>query len=251
MSVTRSSLAIVILAAGKGTRMNQPDKAKVMFHLAGKPLIEHVVSQGFALEPKRIVVLVGYRKDDVINHLKNRFDDTLEFAEQAEQLGTGHAVQQTESLLQDFDGHVLILSGDVPLLTAQSLANFVALHRESNAAASVLTVQAPDPKGYGRIVRDREGNFKRIVEHKDATASELTIDEINTGVYLVRSGDLFSALRRTNNNNAQGEYYLTDIVEILRGDSLPVKAWLSAAYREAQGINTPEQLAEAEQFILT
>ncbi len=242
------SLAVIILAAGKGTRMNNPDKAKVMFELSGKPMIAYVVHQAESLAPERIIAVVGFQKESVMDYLSTAFYGRLEYAHQDVQLGTGHAVQQAEHLLGTFAGNVLILSGDVPLLRADTLRAFADAHSASGAVVSVLSVDAPNPAGYGRIVRI-EGNFERIVEHKDASESERAITEINSGIYLVRASSLFTALREVSNSNVQGEYYLTDIISILRGHGERVIAWKCDAFTEVLGINTIDQLAEAQRIM--
>lgn len=244
------SLAVVILAAGKGTRMNNPGKAKVMFPLSGTPMIDYVVRQALSLDAAPLVVVVGYEKQSVMEYLSAAFPGQVVFAAQDTQLGTGHAVMQTREALAGHPGSVLILSGDVPLLRSETLTAFADSHAASGAVLSVLSVTAPDPTGYGRIIRDAEGNFERIVEHKDATETERTVDEINSGIYIVDTDRLFSALDSVSNSNAQGEYYLTDIVGILRSQGLPVHAWRSEAYGEVQGINTVDQLAAAEEYLL-
>jgi UDP-N-acetylglucosamine diphosphorylase/glucosamine-1-phosphate N-acetyltransferase len=243
-----NSLAVIILAAGKGTRMNNPDKAKVMFEISGKPMIDFVVRQAESLQPERIVVVVGYQKTSVIEYLSAHFPARIEFAHQDTQLGTGHAVRQTEELLGDFAGDILILSGDVPLLQASTLQSFARFHAAERAAVSVLSVIADNPSGYGRIVRDGDGAFERIVEHKDASERERDIAEINSGIYLARAALLFSALQKISNANAQGEYYLTDIIAILRASGERVVAWKSDASAEVLGVNTVEQLFEAQRL---
>lgn len=242
------SLAVIILAAGKGTRMNNPNKAKVMFELSGKPMIAYVVRQAESLSPQRIVAVVGFQKESVMDYLSAEFPGRLEYAHQDVQLGTGHAVQQAESVLHDFAGDVLILSGDVPLLRSETLRSFADAHVASGAAVSVLSVSAPNPTGYGRIMRTGD-NFERIVEHKDASEVERAITEINSGIYLVRAESLFTALREVSNTNVQGEYYLTDIISILRKRGESVVAWKCSAFAEVLGVNTVEQLAEAQRII--
>lgn len=243
------SLAVIILAAGKGTRMNNPGKAKVMFPLAGTPMIDYVIRQALSIDAHPVVAVVGYEKHSVMGHLSQTFPGVVRFAEQDVQLGTGHAVMQAQPALAEFTGNVLILSGDVPLLRAATLRAFAASHADSGSVLSVLSVEAPDPAGYGRIVRDDSGRFERIVEHRDATEREREIAEINSGIYIVRATELFDALGQVSNNNAQGEYYLTDIVAVLRGQGHSVHACLSDAYSEVQGINTVEQLSAAEQYM--
>lgn len=242
------SLAVIILAAGKGTRMNNPDKAKVMFELSGKPMIAYVVRQAESLSPRRIVAVVGFQKESVMDYLSAEFPGRLEYAHQDVQLGTGHAVQQAEHLLGSFAGNVLILSGDVPLLRAETLRAFAEAHAASGAVVSVLSVDAPNPAGYGRIVR-MGGNFERIVEHKDASEAERAITEINSGIYLVRASALFTALREVSNSNVQGEYYLTDIISILRAHGEGVTAWKCDAFTEVLGVNTIDQLADAQRIM--
>ena len=242
------SLAVVILAAGKGTRMNNPEKAKVMFEISGKPMIDFVVRQAESLKPERIIAVVGYQKTSVIEYLNAHFPARIEFAHQDAQLGTGHAVRQTEPLLGGFGGDILILSGDVPLLQTSTLQAFAQFHADTRATVSVLSVSADNPAGYGRIVRDGDGAFEWIVEHKDASEQERGITEINSGIYLVRAAHLFSALQEISNANAQGEYYLTDIIAILRARGERVAAWKSDAFAEVLGVNTVEQLSEAQRL---
>lgn len=242
-------LAVVVLAAGKGTRMSNPGKAKVMFTLSGVPMIDYVIRQAMALQAEPIVAVVGYEKQGVIHYLSTTFPQRVLFAEQNEQLGTGHAVAQTRAALAGYTGNVLILSGDVPLLRADTLRAFAESHEQHNAVLSVLAVEAANPTGYGRIVCNADGQFERIVEHKDATEQERAIRDINSGIYIVQAQHLFSALEQVQNNNAQGEYYLTDIVDILRRQGKTVHAWRSTAFGEVQGINTVEQLAAAEEYL--
>ena len=249
-STENKSLAVVILAAGKGTRMNDPQgRPKVLVPLNGKAMIDYVLEQAGSLTPRNTILIVGHRKDAVIEHVRAQNKTAIEFAEQREQNGTGHAVMQAQEQLRSFDGDVLILSGDVPLLRDTTLRAFQQHHREQSAAVSVLSVSVPDATGYGRIVRDGDDAFLRIVEHKDAGEDERRIDEINSGVYLVDCQDLFSALARISSDNAQGELYLTDIIEILRADGKSVNAWQGPDWREVQGVNTREQLLELEKVV--
>ncbi len=229
--------------------MNNPGKAKVMFPLAGAPMIDYVIRQALSLDVHDIIAVVGYEKQSVIDHLSAAFPGQIQFAEQDSQLGTGHAVMQARAALENFAGNVLILSGDVPLLRAATLREFAQSHNQSGAALSVLSVEAGDPTGYGRIIRDSSGEFERIVEHRDATEQERTTREINTGIYMVDATALFGALAGVSNSNAQGEYYLTDIVAILREQGSTVHACLVDAFGEVQGINTVAQLAAAEEYI--
>ena len=229
--------------------MNNPGKAKVMFPLAGAPMIDYVIRQALSLNVRNIVVVVGYEKHSVMEHLSEVFAGQVQFAAQDTQLGTGHAVMQARSALEGFRGNVLILSGDVPLLRAETLHDFVYSHQQSGAVLSVLSVEAPDPTGYGRIIRNSTGEFERIVEHRDASEQERAVREINSGIYVVEAAALFEALDGISNNNAQGEYYLTDIVSVLRAQGHSVHACRSEAFAEVQGINTVEQLAAAEEYM--
>lgn len=225
-----------------------------MFELSGEPMIDYVVRQAESLQPLKVVAVVGFQKESVKEHLSVAFRDlrennVLHYAHQDQQLGTGHAVMQAESALQGFSGNVLILSGDVPLLRAETLRAFAEFHQASNGAVSVLSVEQPNPTGYGRIVRNESGDFERIVEQKDASEQERAISEINSGIYLVKAESLFTALKHVSNGNAQGEYYLTDIVSILRARGEGVAAWKSKAFEEVQGVNTIEQLEEVERVL--
>lgn len=242
-------LTVIILAAGKGKRMNNPDTPKVMAELDGKPLIGHVLGQVRLLEPQQTIVVVGHHKEQVMEYVTKEFGSAIEFAVQEQQLGTGHAVREAEPKLHSFTDDVLILSGDVPLLRASTMMNFVTEHRRYKplVAASVLTMDCEDPTGYGRIVRSDDGEFLRIVEEKDATPEEKAIKEVNSGIYIVSSHLLFATLQELSNDNVQGEYYLTDIIGILRGKRFfTCNAIPTGDSFELQGINTPAELERAE-----
>ncbi len=247
MDKAKKALGVVILAAGKGTRMQNPAKAKVLFQLNGRAMIDYVVDQALQLQPERIVAVVGYRKEEVKAHLQDRYGERVEFADQDEQLGTGHAVQQTQDLLGDFTGPLLILSGDVPLLRPATLENFYAAHRAKSAIASVLSADIDNPDGYGRILRADDGSFQAIVEHKDADAEQRRILEFNSGIYLVEARHLYQALAQVSSDNAQNELYLTDIIAIIRAAGGAVQAWRAADWRELIGINTKAQLDASEE----
>ncbi|MFP4527104.1 MAG: sugar phosphate nucleotidyltransferase [Candidatus Kapaibacterium sp.] len=242
-----NKIAIVILAAGKGKRMKNPNLPKVLVPLKDKPLVGHVLDTAFRLDPEKIVLIIGHLKETVIDYVKGMRSDLMEYAVQEHQLGTGHAVAQAEPKLEGFDGDVLILCGDVPLLRESTLRKFIDSHREADADVSVLTADAPDPTGYGRIVRDSDGDFLRIVEEKDASAEEKKITEFNSGVYFVKAELLFSALREVGNENAQGEYYLTDIIGIARDRGKRAAAFKLADFDELQGVNSPEDLERVAQ----
>jgi UDP-N-acetylglucosamine pyrophosphorylase len=232
------------MAAGKGTRMNDPMMAKVMYEINGKPLVQHVVELAERIHSSKIVVIVGWQKESVIRHLTGE-GKRVTCVEQNPQLGTGHAVMQAEPILKDFSGDVLVLSGDVPRLLDHTLEGLLTHHHESDAVATVLTAELADPTGYGRIIRNESGDVLGIVEQKDATEDQKNIKEINSGIYVFQSEKLFSALKFIRPANAQKEYYLTDVFEQFWKKKLLVAATIAADPTEIQGINTPEQLEEA------
>ena len=240
------SLAIVIMAAGKGTRMKS-DLPKVLHKADGRALIEHVVLKSQELRPERIVLIVGHKAEMVKDALSHY---PVTCALQEPQLGTGHAVMQAEAALEGFRGEVLILSGDAPLFTVDSLRKLIAFHRDSAAAATVLTADMDDPTGYGRVIRKAgTDGVERIVEQKDATDDEKAVREINSGVYVFDAETLFRSLREITTDNAQAEYYLTDVFGVCFRKGLRVAAWKTSDPDEIHGINTPEQLAHAEQLL--
>ncbi len=237
----------VVLAAGKGKRMKNPDFPKVMYKVNGKPMVDHVVELSQNLDSGATVVVVGYMKDLVMSHLRESFGGSITFAEQTEQLGTGHAVLQAEEPLRGFEGgDLLLLYGDTPLLTLDTMKNFMTEHWKTGAALTVLTAQVDDPTGYGRIVRLPDGSVDRIVEDKDATADQKLIKEINSGIYMFKKKELFEALHLVKNDNAQHEYYVTDVLGYLAHHGRKVSAVLAKHFDEIRGVNTNAQLLEAE-----
>ena len=239
-------IAILIMAAGKGTRMNS-DLPKVLHAINGKPLIDHVLIAARQMHPERLVVIVGHQRDEVMRVVGS---DGIQFAVQDPQLGTGHAVMQTKPLLNDFLGDVVILSGDVPLLRAPTLQRLLVEHRAKNADATVLTTQAQNPTGYGRIIRNKQGNFVKIVEEREASDSEKVIKEVNSGIYCFRSLELFAALSELKPGNSKGEYYLTDVIQILNAHGKLVQAVDIADFWEVCGINTIPELKAAEDRLI-
>ncbi|PLX31490.1 MAG: UDP-N-acetylglucosamine pyrophosphorylase [Ignavibacteria bacterium] len=236
------SLAAVIMAAGQGKRMKNPDTAKVMHTLGGIPLIEHVYRLARDIGCERTIVVVGHQRQSVIDYL-SEVDPGIQFAVQEKQLGTGHAVQMAEPPLENFTGDVVILSGDAPLTRRDTMLNALETHRSTGATVTVLTAVLPDPGGYGRVIRDENGNIIKIVEHKDANPEELTVREINSGIYIFRATELFDALRRIDNDNAQGEYYLPDVFEIFSREGRTMVPQIVEDFNEIRGVNTIEQLA--------
>jgi UDP-N-acetylglucosamine pyrophosphorylase len=226
--------------------MNNPDVAKVMYAVNGRPMVEHVVELALDLRAERTVVVVGWQKDSVITHLQTS-GRPVTCVEQKPQLGTGHAVMQAEPALADFTGDVLVLSGDVPLLRESTVASLIEVHRHYGAGGTVLTAVLENPYGYGRIIRAEDGSVEAIVEQKDANEQQRAIREINSGIYVFDKSRLFDGLRHISPNNAQKEYYLTDVFHYFWEHGFPVHAVPAEDHREIQGINTPEQLETARQ----
>ena len=239
-----SSLAIIVLAAGKGTRMKS-DLAKVLHPLAGVPMLSFTLDLARSLQPNRLVVVVGAQRDLV----KERFAAKgVIFVDQEEQLGTGHAVLMAAPGLEGFQGTVLILCADVPLLTEATIRKFLRFHEDGQATVSVLITRLENPRGYGRILREESGHLLRIVEEKDLPTGEEAIKEINTGIYCVESSFLFEVLSSLSNQNAQGEYYLTDIVEKASLQGKKALGFLAEDSSEVMGINTRLDLARAGEW---
>jgi len=239
------SLATVILAAGLGTRMKS-DKAKVLHAVAGRPMIEYPVGMARALGSSRVICVLGHQADAVRAAVETRFGaGSIEVAIQAEQRGTGHAVLMTEELLGNHDGLVLILYGDTPLLSQQVLERLV--QGASSTTLTMMTARLPDPRGYGRVVRDGSGKFVRIVEEKDATPEQKRIDEINAGIYCGPARFFFDVLRSVGSNNAQGEIYLTDVMERAARELTVVT--ISAGADEVMGCNDRLDVAKADRVI--
>lgn len=239
-----SELVAVILAAGKGTRMKSK-LPKVLHKIGGKPMLQHVLDAADAAGAARKVVVVGHEAELV----EAMVGEQAQMALQAEQLGTGHAVMQTEAVLKDFCGTVMIICGDTPLLEAAELKKFYEGHVASQAAATVLTAFMDDPAGYGRIIRDADGNVLGIVEEKDAVLEQKAIKEINTGIYCVEAPLLFEVLAILTCDNAQGEYYLTDVLAKLNAMGKKVGGVATADSDMIMGINSRGQLAEAENIM--
>lgn len=246
-STSPSQPEAIILAAGKGTRM-QGDLPKVLHPVADRPMVKWIVQACRDAGVSRCVVVVGYRAQDVQQVLVDEPDCT--FVHQHEQLGTGHAVQMAQSLYAN--GHatdVLVLPGDAPLITADTLRQLVSVHRQASATATVATANLDNPHGYGRVIRHSDGSFQAIVEQKDATEAQQQVHEINTGYYCFRSDQLFPCLTQVSAANAQGEYYLTDVPGLLANAGMTIALLDAVAPREILGVNDTKQLAEADQIL--
>ena len=239
-----SDLVTVILAAGKGTRMKSK-LPKVLHKAGGKTMLQHVIDAAKAAGAKRNIVVTGFGGEMVREAIGNQ----AEFVTQTEQLGTGHAVLQTKELLKDETGTVMVLCGDTPLLTGDLLRKLYDAHKEAGAKATVLTAIMPDATGYGRIIRTATGTVAKIVEHKDATEEERQVREVNSGIYCFEASELFTALQQVGCDNAQGEYYLPDVLEILRNQGEKIWAVAADDYESTLGINSRVQLSGAEKIL--
>lgn len=244
MTASNAPAAVVILAAGLGTRM-QSDRAKVLHAVRGAPMILHVVATAVALVPAdHVVVVVGHQADTVRRVVSERHP--VRFALQAEQLGTGHAVRCALPALPPATADVIILCGDVPMLRPATVDALLAAHRQADNAVTVLAVELQNPTGYGRILHDPEGRVTGIVEEADADADQRALRLVNSGIYCVRCGFLAQALGRVAADNAQGEYYLTDIVAIARQQGRRIGLSVGAVPAEVAGVNTLAQLAAVD-----
>jgi bifunctional UDP-N-acetylglucosamine pyrophosphorylase / glucosamine-1-phosphate N-acetyltransferase len=231
----------IILAAGQGTRMKSK-LYKVLHPVCGKPMVQHVVDQISNLQIENIVTIIGHGAELV----KAQLGDKSSYALQAEQLGTAHAVIQASDALQDKEGTTIVVCGDTPLIKAETMESLFQHHLANEAKASVLTAKADDPTGYGRIIRNSAGHVEKIVEHKDASEEERQVVEINTGTYCFDNQALFNALKNVSNDNVQGEYYLPDVIEILKKQGEVVVAYQTNDFNETLGVNDRVALAEAE-----
>lgn len=245
-------LDVMILAAGLGTRMRS-DIAKVLHRLDGRPLINHVCRTAAALAPRKVYVVVGHQGEEVRQAVLEELEEEhVEFVLQREQLGTGDAVNSAREHLEGSNSELLILSGDVPMIRAETLAGLVRQHQEhrgKGAACTILTVEVDNPKGYGRVIRDSAGLFQEIVEQKDGTEEQLRVREINSGIYCFDTEKLFDALKKVSNDNAQGEYYLTDAPRVLKKEGEPVSLYKLQDSFEIEGVNDRRQLADLERAI--
>ncbi|WP_050613569.1 bifunctional UDP-N-acetylglucosamine diphosphorylase/glucosamine-1-phosphate N-acetyltransferase GlmU [Bacillus testis] len=234
----------VVLAAGQGTRMKSK-LYKVLHSVCGKPMVQHVLDHVSSLDVQEIVTVVGHGAEKVQAELGS----VSRFALQSEQLGTAHAVMQAEELLEGKTGTTLVICGDTPLIKPETMQALIQQHEEQGAKASVLTAHIENPTGYGRIIRNEQGYVEKIVEHKDATEKEREVREINTGTYCFDNEALFSALKKVSNDNAQGEYYLPDVIGILKSEGEIVSAYQTDDFEETLGVNDRVALSQAESIM--
>ncbi len=236
-----SNIFAVILAAGQGTRMKSK-LYKVLHPVCGKPMVQHVVDHIQTLDVNRIVTVVGHGAEKV----QHQLGDKSEYVLQAEQLGTAHAVQQAEGILGNEEGTTLVVCGDTPLIRPETMQALFEHHQAKNAKATILTAIAENPTGYGRILRSENGQVEQIVEQKDASAAQQLVKEINTGTYCFDNKLLFETLKLVKNDNAQGEYYLPDVIEILQKQGDIVEAYVTDDFEETLGVNDRVALSQAE-----
>jgi bifunctional UDP-N-acetylglucosamine pyrophosphorylase/glucosamine-1-phosphate N-acetyltransferase len=233
----------VILAAGKGSRMKS-ELPKVLHRVEGKTMIEHSIERSHQAGVGEVILVVGYKREMIMEAL----GDQAKYAVQEEQLGTGHAVAQASDLLRDFEGNVVVLYGDMPLINPETVRRLIETREQNDVKAAILTVVLDNPPDFGRIIRDGTGEVTRIVEVKDATPEEYAVKEVNVGMYCFDCQPLLSALGELSNDNAQGEYYLTDVVEIMCNKGLRVETVTADTLEETLGINDPHHLQFAEKL---
>ena len=233
------SLKAVILAAGKGTRM-ESDLPKVIHTIDEKPMVEYVIDAVKEAGVQEICLIVGYKSEEV----KNAVTSKVSYAFQEEQLGTGHAVKCAADFIGE-TGDVLVLCGDTPLIKGKTLKEAIGYHKEAQDKMTVISAIVDDPTGYGRIIRDENNEFLKNVEHKDATEEERKSKEVNSGMYIFSAKDLKNALEKINNDNVQGEYYLPDTLEIIKKEGGKVGAYILEDSDEMAGVNTKAQLQAA------
>ncbi len=240
----QNPLSVIVLAAGEGVRMKS-DLPKVLHRLCGKPMLLILLDTLEALLPRRLLIVIGHGADQVRETIGTGYEYVL----QEEQLGTGHAVMVAEKSLDPEDVNLLIMAGDVPLVTKETLEKFTHFFLEKGGDAALVTMELDDPSGYGRIIRDGSGEVRDIVEEADASMEEQTIKEVNASIYIFKREALFQALRHIGRDNRKGEYYLTDVIKEMVKKGAKVFAWNSPDPSEVLGINTRDQLAEAEMIL--
>ncbi len=238
-------LGIVILAAGYGKRLGGENQ-KVIKEILGKPMLLYLMETVKKLFPDEIVLVVGFKKEEVIRQMEG---ERVKFVEQPVPLGTGDAVKKAEPVLKNFNGDILILYGDVPFISYQTLKNFIEDFRKSNADVSIITVYFENPTGYGRIIRNEKGEITGIVEEVNATPEQKKIKEINSGIYIFKKDVLFETLKEVKKDPVKNEYYLPDVVKILASKNKKIHSYTTNTPEEVMGINTIEEIKKAEKFL--
>lgn len=242
----KRDLSIIIMAAGKGTRMKSK-QPKVLHKTAGKSMLDHVIDSAIKLNPTKILTIIGFEAQQIIDAYDNRFPVT--WVEQKEQLGTGHAIMQVIPYLEGYDGDVMILSGDVPLLSTETMNEIFTSHIESDSHCTILTTLLDNPFGYGRIIKDSNSNVLKITEQKDATEQEKLIKEINSGTYCFDWKNLNKYLLEITPQNAQGEYYLTDTIQMFVNNNLKVSSYITDDINQILGVNDRSMLAKVSKIM--
>ncbi|MDD3725993.1 MAG: sugar phosphate nucleotidyltransferase [Candidatus Ratteibacteria bacterium] len=242
-----TNLAVIILAAGQGKRLGG-ESQKVVREILGKPMLLYLFDTIEKLLPDKIIVIVGYKKEEVLAQLK---DKKVEYAEQTSLKGTGDAVLRAEKVLMDYTGDVLILCGDVPFVTIETLKNLISTHRSENSSGTILTAFVDNPAGYGRIKRNENGRVLSIIEELNATPEEKLIKEINAGIYVFKKEPLFQSLLKVSPDKIKNEYYLTDVIKILSEEGKIIKTCTTQAPEECLGINSIQDIERAKNFLLT
>lgn len=246
------SLAAIILAAGKGTRMKS-DKVKVIHDVAGKALVTYVIEAVVGAGILDVCLVIGYQGDSVKAVVSEECAHSyaeISYVEQSEQKGTGHAVMVCRDAFESkMDGDVIVLAGDCPLVRSETISHVIELHHQTGAGGTILTAIMEEPAHYGRILRDKDGSVLGIREARDCSEEQLKITEINTGVYVFRTGLLFECLDLLSTDNAQGEYYLTDVLEIMRSKGFPISGYCTPHSDEVVGVNSPQDLAHVCELI--
>lgn len=240
----RNDIYAIIMAAGAGTRMKS-ELPKMLHRVCGRPIIDYILDGASAVSKEPPIMVVGHGAEEITEHVGDR----AKYAKQEEQLGTGHAVMMAAPYIEDKEGYVVVLAGDTPLIREETLSSMVEYAIEGDYSAVALSTKVDDSTGYGRIVRANDGNFDKIVEHKDATAEERAIKEINASMYCFRVDSLLMSLKDLANDNKQGEYYLTDTLSIIKDQGDKVGVYCLDDYTEILGVNTRQQLSEAERVM--
>ena len=243
---SQRDLVAIILAAGKSTRM-KTELPKVMHEVCGRPMLAHVLDACRGADIRKFYIVVGFAKEAIISAFGD--EPGVQFVEQREQKGTGHAVMMCAEALKNINGDCVIIAGDMPLVRSQTLLDLVGSHRATCASASLATTVLEDPTSYGRIIRDVAGDFEKIVEHRDCSPQQLKINEVNPSYYCFDVQSLLSALPRLKNDNAKGEYYITDLLEIIKSDGKTVRATTNVPAIDATGINSRADLAEVNRLM--